>query len=103
MGRSGRCVGGFREVRLGRWRVGRAAHGFDIRAVGHASGAERALKPLCALRQLDGLPATDECGRRGVAAFVAATALFAAAVGVNRGMEVSAPRGPDAREAPDLA
>lgn len=41
--------------------------------------------------------------RRGVAAFVAATALFAVAVGVSRCMEVSAPRGPDAREAPDLA
>ncbi len=41
--------------------------------------------------------------RRGVAAFVAATALFAAAVGVSRCMELSAPRDPDAREAPDLA
>ena len=51
VGRLGRCVGGFREVRLGRWRVGSAARGFDIRAVVHASGAERALKPLRALRQ----------------------------------------------------
>ena len=78
-------------------------------AVATRAGLRRAERRRSFAAMADGAdPVPDDAARqrrsrRGVMAFVAATALFAAAVGVSRCMELSAPRESDAREAPDLA